>query len=374
MDPSRALLIALNLRETLSRDSICRLAAHLDLFRDGRPGSAELAQASNVSPQQLERAFDARSSATETAEQELRRTRQLGFEILTTLDPDYPAALRDLELPPPVVYVEGEIPRRPGFSIVGSRAADAYGLEVAELFSRVLSSSGLTIVSGLALGIDGCAHANAIDVAGGRSIAVLACGLDLTYPPQHRALRRRLASRGAVISEFPLGTRPRARNFPIRNRLIAALGCGCLVVQATVRSGSQITARLALDLGREVFAVPGSIFDRRAKGTNALIRDGALVALHPTEVAEALPLRIKELLTENRDVDARSAERLPADGDTGRLLAALARGKSYPAEELARRAGLALPQVQALLVEMEIDGRLRRHPGALYSRRSSPLR
>ena len=371
MDPSRALLIALNRCETLSRDSICRLAPHLELLREDRMGAAELSQTSKVTPRQLERALDARSSAEETAECEQRRAQSLGFEILTTLDPTYPTPLRDLELPPPVVYVEGELPRRPGFSIVSSRAADAYGLEAAELFSRVLSATGLAIVSRLARGIDGCAHENAVDVEGGRSIAVLACGLDHTYPLQHRALRRRLATCGAVISEFPLGTRPVARNFPIRNRLIAALGCGCLVVQATVRSGSQITARLALDLGRDVFAVPGGIFDRRSKGTNALIRDGALVALHPTEVAEALPLRIKELLADRAANPATADTETSPTGNTGWLLAALTRGKSYSAESLARLAGLELPRVQALLVELGIDGRLRRHPGALYSQRSS---
>ena len=186
MDPSRALLIALNRCETLSRDSICRLAPHLELLREDRMGAAELSQTSKVTPRQLERALDARSSAEETAECEQRRAQSLGFEILTTLDPTYPTPLRDLELPPPVVYVEGELPRRQGFSIVGSRPADAYGLEAAELFSRVLSATGLAIVSGLARGIDGCAHENAVDVEGGRSIAVLACGLDHTYPLQHR--------------------------------------------------------------------------------------------------------------------------------------------------------------------------------------------
>ncbi|MGB6362573.1 MAG: DNA-processing protein DprA, partial [Thermoanaerobaculia bacterium] len=287
----RRLLIRLNTCRNIPRESICRLAAQLPSWiRLGRSDALSSTAAELGVPEpHLKRALDYLSLTDEVVEVELDRVETLGARILTLLDDAYPAALRDLSLPPPILYCSGRIPSRPAVAIVGSRRADPLGLEVAELFGRELAACGLTVVSGLALGVDAAAHRGAMETLNGRTLAVLGCGIDVMYPRNHWRLRKQISSQGALISEFPLGTPPFARHFPIRNRLIAALALGTLVVQGARRSGSLITARLALDLGRDVYAVPGRIFDELAIGPNTLIRDGALVALLPRDIVESLP-------------------------------------------------------------------------------------
>jgi DNA processing protein len=207
--------------------------------------------------------------------------------IVTLGDPAYPPRLRDLHDPPPLLYVKGRLDllHARSVAIVGSRHATPQGLADATHFARTLSDAGLAIVSGLALGIDGAAHRGGLD---GRAstIAVIATGADLVYPARHRALAHEVAARGAIVSEWPLGTPARASHFPQRNRLIAALAVGALVVEAAPRSGSLITARLANELGRDVFAIPGSIHAPLAQGCHALIRDGAKLTAAPLDVLE----------------------------------------------------------------------------------------
>ncbi|AOJ75623.1 DNA-processing protein DprA [Burkholderia ubonensis] len=202
-------------------------------------------------------------------------------------DPAYPPRLLDLHDPPPLLYVKGRVAllHARGLAIVGSRHATPQGLADATRFARILSDAGLAIVSGLALGIDGAAHRGGLD---GRSstIAVIGTGADLVYPARHRALAHEIAAHGAIVSEWPLGTPARAAHFPQRNRLIAALASGALVVEAAPRSGSLITARLANELGRDVFAMPGSIHAPLAQGCHALIRDGAKLTATPLDVLE----------------------------------------------------------------------------------------
>lgn len=207
--------------------------------------------------------------------------------LVTLHDPAYPARLRDLHDPPPLLYVKGRLDllHARGFAVVGSRHATPQGLADATRFARTLSDAGLAIVSGLALGIDGAAHQGALDGRSG-TIAVIATGADLVYPARHRALAHAVAARGAIVSEWPLGTPARASHFPQRNRLIAALAIGVLVVEAAPRSGSLITARLANELGRDVFAIPGSIHAPLAQGCHALIRDGAKLTATPLDVLE----------------------------------------------------------------------------------------
>lgn len=210
-----------------------------------------------------------------------------GNVLVTLSDPAYPPRLRDLHDPPPLLYVKGglELLHARGLAVVGSRHATPQGLADATQFARTLSDAGLTIVSGLALGIDGAAHRGGLDGRSG-TVAVIATGADLVYPARHRALAHEIAAHGAIVSEWPLGTPARAAHFPQRNRLIAALAIGALVVEAAPRSGSLITARLANELGRDVFAIPGSIHAPLAQGCHALIRDGAKLTAAPLDVLE----------------------------------------------------------------------------------------
>ncbi|AOK05717.1 MULTISPECIES: DNA-processing protein DprA [Burkholderia] len=215
-----------------------------------------------------------------------------GNAIVTLGDPAYPPRLRDLHDPPPLLYVKGrvELLHARGMAVVGSRHATPQGLADATHFARALSDAGLAIVSGLALGIDAAAHRGGLDGRAG-TIAVIATGTDLVYPARHRSLAHEIAARGAIVSEWPLGTPARASHFPQRNRLIAALALGALVVEAAPRSGSLITARLANELGRDVFAMPGSIHAPLAQGCHALIRDGAKLTVTPFDVLEEYGLR-----------------------------------------------------------------------------------
>ncbi|AOI99326.1 DNA processing protein DprA [Burkholderia sp. LA-2-3-30-S1-D2] len=210
-----------------------------------------------------------------------------GNAIVTLNDPVYPPRLRDLHDPPPLLYVKGRLDllHGRGLAVVGSRHATPQGLADATRFSHSLSDAGLVIVSGLALGIDGAAHRGGLDGRAG-TVAVIATGADLVYPARHRTLAHEIAARGAIVSEWPLGTPARASHFPQRNRLIAALALGALVVEAAPRSGSLITARLANELGRDVFAMPGSIHAPLAQGCHALIRDGAKLTATPLDVLE----------------------------------------------------------------------------------------
>ncbi|WP_234745036.1 DNA-processing protein DprA [Burkholderia sp. WTPI3] len=210
-----------------------------------------------------------------------------GNAIVTLTDPAYPARLRDLHDPPPLLYVKGRLDllHARGLAVVGSRHATPQGLADATRFARALSDAGLVIVSGLALGIDAAAHRGGLDGCFGTT-AVIATGADLVYPARHRALAHEIAAHGTIVSEWPLGTPARASHFPQRNRLIAALGLGVLVVEAAPRSGSLITARPANELGRDVFAMPGSIHAPLAQGCHALIRDGAKLAATPLDVLE----------------------------------------------------------------------------------------
>jgi DNA processing protein len=210
-----------------------------------------------------------------------------GNALVTLGDPAYPPRLHDLHDPPPLLYVKGRLDllHARGIAVVGSRHATPQGLADATRFAHALSDAGFAIVSGLALGIDGAAHRGGLDGRAG-TIAVIATGADLVYPARHRALAHAIAARGAIVSEWPLGTPARASHFPQRNRLIAALALGALVVEAAPRSGSLITARLANELGRDVFAMPGSIHAPLAQGCHALIRDGAKLTATPLDVLE----------------------------------------------------------------------------------------
>ncbi|MBP6824812.1 MAG: DNA-processing protein DprA [Acidobacteria bacterium] len=238
------------------------------------------------------------SSILEKANAEIERLEKLSAVIITLEDDDYPDLLREIHDPPIALYVRGDLRKameRPALAVVGSRRCSTYGVNVAESLSRDLASHGLTIVSGLARGIDAAAHRGALEL-GGQTIAIVGTGLETIYPKEHKKLEEQIIANGAVVSEFPLGTPPLPQNFPYRNRILSGLCFGVLVVEASEHSGSLITARLANEQGREVFAVPGNITSQTSFGPNFLIKDGAKLVQIWRDVVDELPREAKEKL------------------------------------------------------------------------------
>jgi len=297
-------------------------------------------------------------------DEELRRAGDLGADLVSIEEAHYPVALRFIHDPPPVLYVRGRIERADveSIAIVGSRSASPYGLESAERLAGGLAACGVTVVSGLAIGIDAAAHRGAL-AAGGRTIAVLGCGIDQVYPPRHRSLALEVAEAGALVSELRIGTPPEPHQFPRRNRIVAGLSLGVVVVEASDRSGSLITARQALEQGRDVLAVPGEIGLERTRGSNRLIRQGATLVESATDVLEsALPWRLP---TPPRD-GIPGREELSADA--ARLLGAF-ESVAEPVDRLIERSGLNTARALEILLELELAGRVRQHPGMRFSKR-----
>jgi DNA processing protein len=283
-----------------------------------------------------------------------------GHAIVTLADENFPAALLEIPDPPSVLYAVGrtELLRRPAFAIVGSRNATAQGERNAESFAKALSDAGLTIVSGLALGIDAAAHRGGL--AGASStVAVLGTGIDIVYPRRNAELAAQIAARGVLISEFALGTVPAAQNFPRRNRLISGMAQGCLVVEAAVASGSLITARAAADQGREVFAIPGSIHSPLAKGCHTLIKAGA-------KLVESADDILAELGGFRPSGFASTTITQPEATDNG-LLQHMGHDP-VDVDSLCTRAGMSAEQVSSELLRLELDGRITSLPGGLYQR------
>jgi len=277
-------------------------------------------------------------------------------------DDEYPALLAPIAAPPSL-EVRGELTTDDALAIavVGSRSATPYGLAVAETLAADLAARGVTIVSGLARGIDTAAHRGALE-AGGRTIAVLGSGIDVIYPPEHRALAREIEGRGALVSQFARATAPRPWNFPARNRTIAALALGVVVVEAGERSGALITAALAGDLGREVFAVPGKITDPMSQGPLRLLQDGAKLVRDWTDVVQELPEHWRRALR----VHSTSFRAPPQPSDRtpeGRVLALLATDEPRQIDELIGRGIADASQISAALVALEIAGWARQLPG-----------
>ncbi len=282
-------------------------------------------------------------------------------QVVTLGDADYPQLLLQIPDPPPLLYIKGrrELLNRPALAVVGSRNATAQGAANAEDFARALSAAGLTIVSGLALGIDAAAHRGGLSEAGS-SIAVVGTGLDVVYPARNRELAHQLAARGALVSEFALGTPPLGGNFPRRNRVISGMCLGCLVVEAAVQSGSLITARLANEQGREVFALPGSIHSPLAKGCHILIKQGAKLVDGANDILEEL-----NLAGAAAPPAARSAPDL--DADAARLLGHIGYDPC-DLDSLCERAGMGADRVSALLLTLELQGIIENLPGGRYMR------
>jgi len=305
---------------------------------------------------QVLREYDA-----EADRQELERR---GFQVLSLYDPAYPALLKVIEDPPPVLFVRGSLQPADDWAVavVGSRRSSAYGRLVAEDLSRQLVSYGLTVVSGLAPGIDTAAHQGALR-AGGRTLAVLGCGLDVCYPRENRALADAIAERGALISEFPLGTPPEAWHFPARNRIISGLSRAVVVIEAPLNSGALITADFALEQGREVLAVPGNVNNWRHAGCHRLIKEGARLVEEARDVVEALGLPLPLSPTEAPETPLPASLEPPERG----ILQVLGAQQKH-IDQICREAALPPAQVNSTLVLLELKGLVRRLPGNLFMR------
>ena len=290
--------------------------------------------------------------------------------LLAITDADYPALLRQTADPPPVLFVSGHagLLLGPALAVVGSRNPTPAGAENARAFAAAVARAGITVVSGLARGIDGLAHEAALPEPGA-TVAVLGVGPDITYPKAHRGLQARIEAGGCLVSEMPPGKGLQRYAFPRRNRIIAGLSLGCLVVEAATASGSLITARDALEAGREVFAVPGSIHSPQSRGCHRLIRQGAVLVETLADILEALPLGPLEAGARlaSRDLPGDDAERGDAAADRSPLLRALGMEPSG-LDALVRRSGLATPEVLAGLMALELDGLVARMADGRFQR------
>jgi DNA processing protein len=290
---------------------------------------------------------------------EMQRVAVVGAQVLTLRDEAYPRLLRQINLPPAVLYVKGSLLPEDewALAVVGTRHAKTYGREVTRYLAGELVRNRITVVSGLARGIDSEAHRSAL-AAGGRTIAVLGSGIDVIYPSENRGLAEEIAARGAVITEYPLGTKPERRNFPPRNRIISGLSLGTLVTQAGTGSGALITAYYALEQGREVFAVAGSVLDRGCSGTNRLIQQGeAKLVMGVEDILEELNLTMVTQQVEMRAV-------VPENATEALLLKHLSEEPLH-VDELGRAIGLPIAQVSGTLALMELKG-LVRQTGAMH--------
>ncbi len=322
---------------------------------------ASRAHLARLVPAELAAAIE-RGPEPAALEQTLAWIVQPGHALIAWDDVEYPQTLLTLSDPPPAFYYRGrrELLNRPSIAIVGSRNATPQGIDNAESFAAALSGAGLTVVSGLALGIDTAAHRGGLS-ATGRSIAVIGTGPDRIYPAANRELGLRLATEGGVLSEFALGTPPLPANFPRRNRLLSGLSRGVLVVEATLASGSLITARFAAEQGREVFAIPGSIHSPFSKGSHRLIKEGAKLVETAQDVLE-------ELGTMASAGDSIAGSTAPnAEGDAGRVLAALGHDPAG-VDVLTSRTGLDAGAIAVALVELELSGRVAPLAGGVFQR------
>ncbi len=301
---------------------------------------------------------------------ELEKINQYNIELITWDDDRYPDLLRTIHNPPMVLYLKGSVAalQAPGLGMVGSRAATEYGKEIAHSFGRALAGRGFAIISGLALGIDAAAHQGAL-AAGGSTIAVLGCGLDKEYPPENRKLYSEIPAAGALITEYPLGTPPDSFRFPARNRIISGLALGVLVVEASKRSGSLITAQHALEQGREVFAIPGRVDSIKSAGTHFLVQQGAKLVHTIDDILEELPMTTfagRGSAVPVATPNGRGSVAAGLTGDEALLYSFL---DVYPKniDDLARDADLSPQRASELLLMLELKGVIKALPGKCYA-------
>ena len=337
-----------------------RLRALLDYFGDVQTAwEAPVAalRASGLSSRIVDALVQVRSSVS--LEQIWERFQSQGIRVITWEDEGYPRRLKEIDQPPPVIYLRGDITTEDEWAVavVGTRRISPYGRQVAEELASALARNGVTVVSGLARGIDAVAHQAALD-AGGRTLAVLGSGVDRVYPPENRRLAAQITAHGALLSDYPPGTPPDASNFPPRNRIVSGLTRAVVVVEAGETSGALITAAFAAEQGREVFAVPGTIFAQQSKGTNLLIQQGARLILNCQDVLETLNMALAS--------DQRIARTvLPADATEAQLFAVLS-SEPLHVDEIRAQTSLPIEKVSATLALMELKGMVRQVGGMQY--------
>jgi len=337
-----------------------RVRALLDYFGDLETAwhaQAHDLQQAGLDRRSLEHLLQARKKLDLDAEVE--RLARAGVQVLIWDDADYPPNLREVYNAPPILYVKGRIETRDEWAVavVGTRQASVYGKEAARMIAAGLAQAGVTVVSGLARGIDALAHRVCLD-AGGRTLAVLGSGVDVIYPSQNARLAAEIVERGALVSDYPLGTTPEARNFPPRNRIISGLALGTVVVEGDLGSGARITAEFAAEQGREVFAVPGPIFARTSRGTNQLIQQGAKMVCQVGDILEELNLTMVSEQAQARAV-------IP-ENETEALLLEHLSAEPIHVDLLGRTVKLPIAQVTSTLALMELKGMVRQVGGMSY--------
>jgi DNA processing protein len=346
---SRDRLIALSLLPFLTPNRTRLLREYFD----------PVAQACNATATLLQGLLSITPEQAEQVRSPLTNVEPLRDHVITLLDDDYPLLLKEIADPPLALHFRGDrtLLARTSIAMVGSRRASPYGVNVAAQLARQLVSAGVVIVSGLARGIDAAAHTAALD-GGGTTIAVLGTGIDVVYPRSNLRLYRRIAEHGLILSELAPGAPPKPEHFPIRNRLISGISNGTVVVEATRRSGSLITARMAAEQNREVFAVPGSIFSAGSEGTHRLIQYGAKLVHDANDVLEELPGYLRAALTAEAEPESPLRE----------VLAALTRDEASHVDALAQQLGQTTGAVAESLLQLELGGWIRALPGARYVR------
>lgn len=283
-----------------------------------------------------------------------------GIHVVSRDSEEYPDLLAETEGAPPMLFVQGQIPDGPAVAIVGTRKCTPYGRQVSERLARDLVRRGFTVISGMAEGIDGEAHRGAIK-GGGKTVAVLGCGPDVTYPRSHRELREDIAANGAVISEYPLGTPPHRYNFPARNRIISGLSLGAVVVEAPSQSGALITARLASEQGREVFAVPGSVESATSRGCHELIKDGAGLVEVAEDIVEGLGIMLDAVPMRPKE----KPEQVDVTPEEETILGALSH-EPTGVDDISEETGIDVASINSTLMMMEMKKLVRRFPGNTY--------
>ena len=305
------------------------------------------------------------------AEKELAAVRKInGCSLVNWTEPEYPQTLLQIYDPPVLLYVRGDaqVLNVPSLSIVGTRRPTVYGTQMAQRLGRELATRGLVVVSGLARGIDAIAHQGAMD-AHGRAIGVLGTGIDVCYPKENKKLYEKVLERGAIISEFPLRTHPAPENFPVRNRIVAGMSLGTVVVEGAQYSGSLITARLAMEFGREVFGVPGNVTQPVSFAPNQLIKQGAKLVTCAEDVIEELPTPVRAALVQAEQPEAEQRNLLAVNGLNGsekKLYELLSAEEPVPIDEIVERSGLNSSEVLATLFTLEIKGIVRQLPGKQF--------
>jgi DNA processing protein len=321
-------------------------------------------------PAAVAQAIHSRQPLSQAA-RELAQVEAARCRLLTWDEPEYPARLREIYDPPPLLYVRGkvELLNRHVISMVGSRRPTPYGNQMAEKLARDLAERGLVIASGLARGIDACSHRGVLNSLTGATIGVLGCGIDVIYPKENKKIFEEIEQRGAIISEFPMGTFPAPQNFPIRNRIIAGMALGVIVVEGAQYSGSLITARLAMEFGREVYGVPGNATQPLSFGPNQLIKQGAKLVTGWEDVVEELPTPVRAELMPVESTSAEDRAKLVAETlapDEKPLYELLSVDESRHIDELVELSGLSSSEVLAALFDLEMKGVIRQLPGKQF--------